>query len=753
MDGRVIAFGPFRLFAARRLLLEDDKPVRLGSRAFDILAALVERAGEVVGKEELIARAWPQTFVEDTNLRIQISALRRALGAGQAGRRYIVTVPGRGYNFVAPVSVEEPSRAPLLPTSAQLARHNLPFVVTRIIGRDEIVAALVLRLSRQRLLTIVGPGGIGKTTVAVAVADAMRGSFADGVWFVGLASLPTPDLVPSTLGGVLGIRLPSVNPVGGLTAWLRDKHALIVLDNCEHVVGAVASLAEEILKSVPRISILATSRESLGTEGEWRHRLAPLDFPLGSSEVPAIDPLQYSAVQLFNERASASADDIVIGDSELPAIVEICRRLDGVPLALELAAAHVGTLGIKSLAARLDDRFALLIQGHRTALPRHQTLRATLDWSYGLLAKTEQIVLRRLAVFQGEFTMDDASSIAADTELSADRVVSAVVNLVDKSLRAADVGGEVSYYHLLEMTRAYVLERLRQSGDRDAIVRTHAAHYRGLFAHASDTNPTLSRNEWRSGFGRQIGNLRVALGWAFSATGDMALGVPLAAAATDFWIALSLLSECCEWGLKALANLGPAEGTRDEMILQCGLGLALTYTRGMHVDARNAFTRSLALAEASADVGYQVRAMYGLWLFDLRVVAFRQSLLMCERCEQLARSTGDPEATRIADHMFGSTRYFLAEHAAAAANLERAIAAFTVERRNHEPILYGTDILSNDYCYQAATSWSLGFAEKGYRAGLDAIREARNADNPVALCIALFAHSSGWDPPAASTRV
>lgn len=356
--------------------------------------------------------------------------------------------------------------------------------------------------------------------------------------------------------------------------------------------------------------------------------------------------LQYSAVQLFSERASATAHDFVIEDSDIPTIVEICRRLNGVPLGLELAAAYVGVLGLKGLAARLNDRFALLLRGHRTALPRHQTLQATLDWSYGLLEETEQIVLRRLAVFQGEFTMDDASSIAADTELSAGRVVNAVANLVDKSLVTADIGGEVTHYHLLEMTRAYALDRLRQSGEWDAIIRAHAAYYRGLFARTSDTKPALSKDEWRSGFGRQIGNLRVALGWAFSPAGDAALGVALAAAATDFWIALSLLRECCDWGLKAVMNLGAAEGTRDEMMLQSGLGLALTYTRGMHVDARSAFTRALTLAEASADVGYQVRAMYGLWLFDVRVVAFRQSLLMCERCEQLARSTGDPEATQ-----------------------------------------------------------------------------------------------------------
>ena len=194
MDGDAISFGPFRLLAAQRLLLEGDKPVRLGSRAFDILAALVERAGEVVGKEELIARAWPQTFVEEANLKIQVSALRRALGDGQGDHRYVVTVPGRGYNFVAPIRHEEPSRTASSPTIAPAATHNLPFATTRMIGREEIVAALVSRLSRQRLVTIVGPGGIGKTTVALAVAERMIASYEHGVWLVDLAPLGDPRL-------------------------------------------------------------------------------------------------------------------------------------------------------------------------------------------------------------------------------------------------------------------------------------------------------------------------------------------------------------------------------------------------------------------------------------------------------------------------------------------------------------------------------------------------------------------------------
>src|SRR4051812_2151729 len=279
MDGSAISFGPFRLLAARRLLLEGDKPVRLGSRGFDILAALVERAGEVVGKAELIARAWPGTFVDESNLKIQVSALRRILGDGRGGRRYLVTVPGRGYSFVAPVSLQEPPpapgrggasvsapraapggppRPPPPPTIAPAGAHNLPLAVTRMIGRDETVAALVSRLSRERLVTIVGPGGVGKTTVALAVAERVIADYEHGVWLVDLAPLGDPLLVPSTVATVLKLEVRSDDPLPWLVTFLGDRRMLLVLDSCEHVVEAAADLVAEVLRGAPGVRALAT---------------------------------------------------------------------------------------------------------------------------------------------------------------------------------------------------------------------------------------------------------------------------------------------------------------------------------------------------------------------------------------------------------------------------------------------------------------------------------------------------------------
>ena len=263
MGDSTISFGPYRLLSAQRLLLEGDKPVRLGSRAFDILIGLIERAGQVVSKEELIARVWPATFVDEANLKIQVSALRRALGDGQGDNRYVATVVGRGYNFVAPLRKEEPPQTAPAPTFAPVAPHNLPFATTRMIGRDEITATLVTQLSRQRLVTIVGPGGIGKTTVALAVAERMIGAYEHGVWMVDLGALRDPRLVPSAVATVIGLEIRTEDPLPALVAALRDSRMLLLFDNCEHVIDAAAALTEAILRGTSGVNILATSREPL----------------------------------------------------------------------------------------------------------------------------------------------------------------------------------------------------------------------------------------------------------------------------------------------------------------------------------------------------------------------------------------------------------------------------------------------------------------------------------------------------------
>jgi predicted ATPase/DNA-binding winged helix-turn-helix (wHTH) protein len=469
------AFGPFRLLSAQRLLLEGDEPVRLGSRALEILIALVERSGELVSKDELVARVWPNIFVEESNLKVQVAGLRRALGDRRGSNRYLVTIPGRGYRFVAPVRVlEGPGAA--APRNAAGPGHHLPARVTRMIDRRGTLKALAAQLPHHRLITIVGPGGIGKTTVALAVAEGLIEACRDGIRFVDLAPIVDPLQVPQSCAAALGLEIGSENPIPGLVAALRDKQMLLVLDNCEHVIETAAALAIRILRHAPDVQILATSREPLRAEGEYVHRLAPLQVPRTLAGLTAAKALGFPAVQLFVERAAAALGAFELDDSNAPIVADICRKLDGLPLAIELAAGRIDAFGLRGLAMRLDDPFRLLTGGRRSALPRHSSLRAALAWGHDLLPERERVVLRRLAIFARGFTLEAASAVAAGAGIAAAEVVECVANLVTKSLIVADVGGPVPCYHLLETTRAYALQKLTKSGEFEQVERRYAEH-------------------------------------------------------------------------------------------------------------------------------------------------------------------------------------------------------------------------------------------------------------------------------------
>jgi predicted ATPase/DNA-binding winged helix-turn-helix (wHTH) protein len=471
------SFVSFRLLRDQQLLLNGETPVRLGSRAREILTALLERPGVVVSKEELFARVWPKQFVEEGNLKFHVAVLRKALGDGQNGNRFITNVPGRGYCFVAPV--ETSARADSQGTGSKLRSdepRHLPAPLSRIVGRSDTIVALATRLPESRFITIAGPGGIGKTTVAVAVADALAATYADGVRFVDLAPLADPSLVATAVGSALGVAVRSDNVIHGLISFLQNKHFLIVLDNCEHVIETAAALAEEIFGSAPGTHILATSREPLRAGGEHVHHLASLATPPSSQELTAAQALAFPAVQLFVERAAASHDTFELTDADAPFVADLCNRLDGMPVAIEIAAGRVNSFGVAELASRLDDRLRLLMRGRRTALTRHQTLHATLEWSYQLLSETERRTLRGLAMFAGIFTWNAAAAVLRESYSGADEVFDSVTDLIAKSLVSASVEKGVSFYRLLDTTRAYALLKLAESGEKNDLARRHAQH-------------------------------------------------------------------------------------------------------------------------------------------------------------------------------------------------------------------------------------------------------------------------------------
>ncbi len=502
-DEDIIEFGRFRLHRRDRALLADGVKLDLGARAFDLLLALIDAGGAMVSKDELLSRVWPDAIVEENNLHVQIFALRQALGAD---RDLIRTVPRHGYRFAGRVTTAAGSAsaahvgsAPTVPPT-----NNLPIQVGELIGREAALQQVVELQTTYRLLTLTGPGGIGKTSLAIAAAWRLVDRYPNGVRLVDLATLADPNLVLSTIAAALDLqRLPSPLLPEHVAAALQARRLLLVLDTCEHLIEPVASIVEALLHGAPHVRILATSREPLRAEGECVYRVPALAVP-GDEITDAEVQLRHGAVRMFFARARLADERLQLDDDLVAAISSNCRQLDGMPLAIELAAARTALLGVQAVAGGLDDRFRLLTSGRRTALPRHQTLRAALDWSYDLLAEAEQAVLRRLAVFTGPFTLDAAQAVAPDHGAEADEIAEIVVNLVAKSLIVSNIGSSARY-RLLDTTRAYLQAKLSDAAEENIIARRHAEFFRTLLERAgarfqplpkrADSVPTPSMSE------------------------------------------------------------------------------------------------------------------------------------------------------------------------------------------------------------------------------------------------------------------
>jgi predicted ATPase/DNA-binding winged helix-turn-helix (wHTH) protein len=742
---RTLSFGPFRLMPARRLVLDGENPIRLGSRALEILIALVERSGELVSKEELMARAWPGIHVVEGNLKFQVAALRRALGDGRDGRRYLEVSPGRGYRFVAATTTTEKpvTESPRATSSTQ--KHNLPARLGNLIGRAELVARLAENVSRRRLLTIVGAPGIGKTSVAIAVADRLVGAYQDGIWLVDLLRLADPTLAASLVAATVGVKVGSEDPLAGLVSGVREKRVLLVLDNCGHVVDTVARLVLGLLRGAPGVQILATSREPLQIEGEHVHRLRSLESPPASTPLGADAALRFAAVQLFVELAAASSGEFELNDEDAPIVGEICRKLDGIPLAIELAAARVGSLGVRGLSARLEHRMGLLTSGRRTAVAHHRTLRATLDWSYDQLTASEQIVFQRLGIFSGGFSLAASAAVASDATRPADETVELVLALVAKSLVVANVEGEEPRFSLLDSTRVYALEKLAATDEADAVARRHASYYADLFERAEDPGEVAD-----DASALEIDNVREALSWAFGPGGDSAIGIRLAAASVSLWVSLSRLAECHGWNEKAVGSLDAAglRGTRQEMVLQASVGRSLQFVKGATAAAGAALNRALELARQLGDAEYELRINHTQWVYHVRLGEVREMLALAWQVEGVATTIADPVAVQTADRMLGISYVCAGELAASRERLERMLAAPPPRSRRAYIRRFGFDQWVLARYALAQLLFLLGYPEQAAQAGRRAVEEGRELQHDVTLCGAL-----AWAGSAISLRI
>jgi predicted ATPase/DNA-binding winged helix-turn-helix (wHTH) protein len=718
-------------------LLEAGKPVHIGSRALDLLIALVERPGELLSKDELISRAWPNTHVIEGNLKFQVFALRRALREGQKGRRYLETIPGRGYRFIGDVIAEVAAASSPAPASPPRTMHNLSPRLTPLIGRDVVVAKLENQLAAKRLITIVGPGGIGKSSVAVVTAERLVGAYADGVWSVDLARLNDPALLVGAVAAAVHSNLNPQDPLESLVAVLGSTRMLLMFDNCSHLIDAVAGLVVAIMKAAPGVHILATSREPLRVEGEHIYHLASLESPPASESLTSSETLRFPAVQLFVSRAAAHDDGFDLRDEDAPLVGEVCRKLDGIPLAIELAAARVELLGLRGLASQLEHGLRVLAGGRRPLVPRHRTMRATLDWSYGLLTSAEQTVLSRLAIFAGGFTLAAAAAVVSDADLGEEEVVDVVLELATKSLLAAEEGSIEPRVRLLAMTRAYAIEKAKGHDELDTLAQRHAAYFLKLFDAASRVDAEFDKAS--DALAIEIDNLRAALAWAFAPQGDRALGIGLVAASVPLWLSMSLMGEWHAWAEKAARSLDETglRGTRQEMMIRSALGISFQLVRNRVSEAFAAMSRALKLAEELRDADYQLRILHHLWIYHMRIGEVRAALTLSHRAEAIAASLANPVSSVSAESMRSIALIWTGEHEPARRHLECLLHELTADLRRHFIRRAGWDLYIVAWYLVARILWIQGYPDRAMNALEKSIEEARRLQHPQSLCSAL----------------
>ncbi|PWW04529.1 putative ATPase [Hoeflea marina] len=711
--------------------------MRIGGRALDILTVLVERPGAVIGKQELLSRVWPDTFVEEGNLKVNMAALRRVLDEPQGAAHYISTVVGRGYRFSAPVRYSSAfHHASNADTPASL-NHNLPTATARIVGRQDAIDAILLELQEARLVSIVGAGGIGKTTVALAVAERWIGTCRDGVWLVDLSPLKDPNLVPNAIATAIGLTAHSSNMLEALSAFLRTRQMLLVFDSCEHIINGIASCADRILAEAPAVRILATSRESLRVKGERVRRLPGLGTPARTTELDAQSALAFPAIELFVNRATDRIETFSLSDAEAPLAAELCRQLDGLALAIELAATRVDAFGLSELIEQLGDRLRLL-QGHRAGIERHRTLTATIDWSYDLLSEIERMVFRRLATFAGIFSLDSACAITIDEHLDRTTAVESIASLVAKSLLAAEMHDTQVEYRMLDTTRAYALEKLVANNELKRARQRHAEHCLDLVERATSDAERLTRTEWLVRYGPKTNDIRDAMRWAFTNADQTALGVRLTVTAIPFGKQVSLVEECRIAVQRALDDRFQAHRSiRDDLVLNLTLGATLLHTRGPLQQVKSCLTKALTIAEQLRDADMQLACLRGLSEYELWT-GDSHSAIAVSRKIRLIESNGQVAISGGANAQAGSALSWLGALAASRQQLETIVQRPINQNARSDVARFEFDQRLTAQGSLATVLWLQGFPDQAVAVARRQLKEAEASNYAVSLCSALL---------------
>jgi predicted ATPase/DNA-binding winged helix-turn-helix (wHTH) protein len=732
-DSLPLRSGPFQWIASQHRLLLAGKPVRMSAAATKILGLLLEHPGTLVSTRHILRFVWPNAVVRESTLRGSVAELRKVLRTGLPEHDWVQNVLGQGYRFVIPVTAEESS------SQEGTAPDTLPPAPKRLFGRAHLIAEVTARLEAHRLITLVGAGGIGKTSVAVATATQLCSQFRGGVCFVDLGSVRAPTKVASAVACALELQSISTQPLTQILQFLKNRHLLIVLDNCEHVIDAAAHLAEALLNGAPQLRVLATSRESLRARGEWVSHISSLEVPAGTAALTAAAALRFPAIQLFVESAVQAVREFELQDRDAAAVAQICHRLDGLPLAIQLAAAQLERMDIQGLAAALQGSLDVLSSDQPGAAARHTTLRATLGWSYRLLPESEQHALNELGVFAGGFDATSAHAVLTHGPQERAAVMNLLGDLAGRSLlTVGECCGYVTY-QLLATTRAYVIEKLDARPDAHEVRRRHArmcCSWDYSWARSVD----VDGHDWRELARMRIDEVRAALDWCFSAHGEAMLGAELAAQSAPLWFALSLLEEHRDYLEQALAATATVTLTKQlHRKLHSALDNAIAYTRGpIRIGTAALRAAAVECAEQAGDAEDQLGVLWGLWVDRIVGSDYRAALELSERYRCL--ESAQPPFLRglMLDLMIAITRHLVGDQLAARKHAQKI-----VQSSNAMRVVPGDDAFHFDYRVSSRALlgpilYLQGESDQALQTARESIEIARSIGHTLSLCCALM---------------
>ena len=732
-------FGSFVVWETQRRLERSGQPVRLGPRSFDLLLQLVKRTGELVSKDDLLSAVWAGVVVEEASVRVHMSLLRKALGEPGEGddcKEWITNVPLRGYRFngraarelISP-SMETRHRPAATPT-------KLPVRLTELVGRKADVEGVLASLDTHRLVTIVGPGGIGKTSIAIRAAELWHPKPDAQVAFVDLSPLISPDHVLGTLARSLGVAADLPDPVQSITQNLAGLDVLLLIDNCEHVMDPLALPITRLLAALPGLRILATSRETLSVAGEYVFRLSALAVP-DADHVTLAQALRWPSVELLIERAKAAGAG-AFGDSDAPLLARIARQLDGIPLAIELVAARLGVQSTSDLALRLDDHMRVLAIGNRAALARHRSLAAALDWSIALLDEEELRVFRRLSVFRGRFDVESALGVGAG-DMDPDVAFDALISLANKSLVSFDSNDSIAPYRLLDTTRSYAASLLAQSNDRPALLRRHAMFMLGLMKAATADLPKLTGHDWGERYAHHLDDVRFALEACLVEQSDAKTAAALVTSSGPLWFHVSQVAEYRDRvaATLELVEQQPEPDTETQTSLLTALIIVLLHTDGLNPDLSILCDRAIAGALAVESRVLELQARWGRCTHDIFRGEYAAALQHSATLLALAQAWSDPAALNLAHRVSAMVNHFCGRFATARQHCETSLQLSDGASRTRTNMV-GVDPSVAAKAMLARTLWIQGETTKALETARDAVGRAESAGHALSLCAALY---------------